>query len=317
MKDRELLHPKALPPFASLRAFEAVGRLGGIRKAAASLSLNHAVVSRHIRLLEEWLGVPLYQRAGGRLHLTTAGETYFHRVSKALTELAMGTLEVQQARDGPLQLWCVPGFAAQWLTLHIAEFEQRHPDTPVEVRPTDRVANMQILESDADIRYYGDDWPPSPGAEGLRCMELARPPVMAVASPGLAAQLGPLPDVHALAAAPLLHEEHDRQWHAWLRLNGLAMTGPIPGTLLWHAHLAIAAARAGRGIALASSYLVARDLAEGSLVEMSFPGGHRPILGSYIFVAREDRWDSPPIARLRQFLLSKVQAHHEEISPHA
>jgi len=47
----ELLHPKALPPFAALRAFEAVGREGGIRKAAASLGIDHAVISRHIRQL--------------------------------------------------------------------------------------------------------------------------------------------------------------------------------------------------------------------------------------------------------------------------
>ena len=53
---------KALPPFATLRAFEAVGTLRGIRRAAQALKLDHAVVSRHIRSLEEWAGVRLVER---------------------------------------------------------------------------------------------------------------------------------------------------------------------------------------------------------------------------------------------------------------
>lgn len=308
--DRQLLHPKAFPPFAALRAFEAVGRLGGIRKAAASLSLNHAVVSRHVRLLEAWLGTPLYRRAGGRLHLTDAGAAYHRRVSAALVELAMGTLEIQQLGDGPLRIWCVPGFAVQWLTHQVADFEAKHPDSPVEVRPTDHMADLHMLEADVDIRFYGDEWLPRPQARGLRWLDLARPPIMAVASPDLAARLGPLPDVAALARAPLLHEEHDEQWRAWFRANGLTLEEPIAGTLLWHAHLAIAAARAGRGVALASRYLVAQDLANGSLVELDFPGMQRPVIGSYMFIAREDRWDMPGVAKLRRYLQSRAGAKH-------
>src|SRR6185369_1644971 len=45
---------KTLPPLARLRAFEAVGRLSGIRKAAQELCVDHAVICRHLRSLEEW-----------------------------------------------------------------------------------------------------------------------------------------------------------------------------------------------------------------------------------------------------------------------
>ncbi|MFT2612506.1 LysR substrate-binding domain-containing protein, partial [Escherichia coli] len=90
-----------------------------------------------------------------------------------------------------------------------------------------------------------------------------------VASPALAAKLTiGAPD--ELLAAPLLHEEHHEQWRAWLEANGVRTDArALPGPLLWHAHLAIAAARQGRGLALANRYLVGRDLETGALVEVA------------------------------------------------
>ncbi len=73
------------------------------------------------------------------------------------------------------------------------------------------------------------------------------------------------------------------------------MDGPIAGLPPWHAHLAIAAARAGRGIAVAGNYLVEQDLADGALVELKFTGNRRAVIGSYVLVTREDRWDYPVV----------------------
>lgn len=303
-----LLHPKALPPFAALRAFEAFGRIGSIRRAAASLNLDHAVVSRHVRSLEEWLGVALVERGGGQLSLTETGAAYHARVSQALVEIASATASVTASpHQREARVWCIPGFAAQWLSDRLAVFERDHPKFAIELRPTDRCADLLMHEADIDVRYYGDSWRPSPGGKSLRAVELARPPVMAVASPALAAQLNAATDPRALLDAPLLHEEHDEQWRAWLRLNGIDDNTSLPGARLWHAHLAIGAARQGRGVALGNPYLVAHDLAEGSLVEVA-PAGIRPvILGAYFFVTREDRWTLPVIATLRNFLLQEAR----------
>src|SRR3546814_7897608 len=50
---RPVIERKFLPSMAALLAFEAVGRLGGIRRAAKELMIDHAVVSRHVRRSEE------------------------------------------------------------------------------------------------------------------------------------------------------------------------------------------------------------------------------------------------------------------------
>src|SRR3546814_16045548 len=53
---RPVSERKFLPSMAALLAFEAVGRRGGIRRAAKELMIDQAVVSRHVRALEGWTG---------------------------------------------------------------------------------------------------------------------------------------------------------------------------------------------------------------------------------------------------------------------
>ena len=91
-----LSNRKAIPPFAALRAFEAVGRLGGVRRAALELFVDHAVVSRHLRFLEDWLGVALFDRAGASLRLTRDGEAYHHQISTAINDIARATRDMTQ-----------------------------------------------------------------------------------------------------------------------------------------------------------------------------------------------------------------------------
>jgi DNA-binding transcriptional LysR family regulator len=303
---------RAIPPLASLRAFEAVGRLGGIRRAATSLDLDHSVVSRHLRQLEDWLGVALFQRVGGQVNLTEVGARYHGRISAALAELALATAELRDPHDRKkVLLWCVPGFAAQWVADRVAGFERAKPGYSVELRPTDARANLLTHEADVDIRFYLDEWPPDPGGRGIQYVELARPPIMIVASPSVAEQFSEI-SADQLVDAPLLHEEHDQQWRAWLSLNNVTqLPEKIAGPLLWHAHLALAAARNSRGLALASTYLVDADLRSGSLVELKVKGTYPVVIGAYAFATREDRWSLDPILQFRRYLQAEVARFSE------
>src|SRR3546814_18407348 len=113
-------HSNAFPPFASLRAFEAVGRLGGVRQAAAWLNRDHTVVSRHIRFLEEWLGVSLFHRLGGRLVFTEIGESYYSHITTGMNELAYATAHVlhkDRSVERRVGKKCVSTFRSRWTTV--------------------------------------------------------------------------------------------------------------------------------------------------------------------------------------------------------
>lgn len=302
---------KSIPPFAALRAFEAVGRLGGIRKAAAALSLHHAVISRHVASLERWLGQPLILRNRGDKLLTPVGERYFRRVQDALRELACATADVTGKSDRDrLRVWTNGGFASKWLAARLAEFACAHPETEIELRPSDAQPDLLNGEAEIDIRYHGDDYSPVAGGKGLRHIELARPHIMAVAAPHVARSLERIRSVTDLLRHPLLHEEDDKQWRAWFAARGATFDHEISGARYWHAHLAIDAAVKGRGIALASGFLVAEELRSGELVELGDPDAHgaNVPLGSYVFTTRTDRWESSKLRQFRNWILRAVAA---------
>jgi LysR family glycine cleavage system transcriptional activator len=296
---------KELPPFAALRAFEAVGRLHGIRRAAQTLQIDHAVISRHLRTLEEWAGVRLFDRAHGNTLLTPEGERYHARVTAALAELGDAGKElIGRSTERSLRIWCTPGFASEWLAARLQIFQSAYPDLDLELRPTDAGPDFARYEADVDIRFVSGDQPISPACimDGLRRFEIARPPVFAVASPEFVLANPCSWTFDDLLRAPLLHEESHRQWQAWLAANGVAVPEQLPGPRLWHAHMTIEAARRGLGIALANPFLLGDDLATGRLTDLFEGRVNLVTLGAYVFAARADRWQAPAIVRFRHWL---------------
>ncbi len=303
----------SLPSMAQLRAFEAVARLHGIRRAADSLRLDHGVVSRHVRSLEEWSGVQLIRSASGVTTLTDEGSRYYRRISAALAEISESTRElITRGQDRRLRISCVPGLASQWLTSRLIAFQKINPDLELELHPVDQCPDLSRYEADVDIRYSPGEKSASSRVSGaVRRIEIARPAVMAVASRALAASLHSVKRPADLLNVPFLHEESEQQWQDWLLQQGVKPAGRLRGIYLWHAHLTVEAARRGQGVALANALLVGDDLATGRLVRLpeGDPSARQVTLGAYTFAARADRWQSSGIARFRRWIIRVMRAH--------
>jgi DNA-binding transcriptional LysR family regulator len=299
----------ALPPFATLRAFEMVGRTGGIRKAAVQLGISHAIVSRHLAALEQHLGVTLLNRRTGEL--SEAGLRYHARVSAAIAELAAATAQFTGSAARPLTIWCSAGFSLHWLAARLSSFQGGRSLPAVDLRSTDAEPAFDRDEADGDIRYLTDsDARAQP--IGVRGEVLARPDVFPVASPAfLAALPAPFRTRADLLALPLVHEGTGQEWANWLAAQGL-FTSPskAAGARFGQAHLALMAARSGQGVALANRFLVQDDLARGSLVVIS-PADEpweAVQLGSYCFRSASARWSDPSILRFRRWLKKTMAA---------
>ena len=305
---RVRLAEKRLPPFAALRAFEAVVRLGGIRKAAQSLDLHHSVVSRHLTQLESWLGIPLLQWSGKRFSLTGDGERYHGQISAGIAQIAVATAEVLDHRAAkPLKVWCSQGLSIQWLAGQIPDFEKQQPEFTIDLRPSDVPANLLVHEADVNIFMHLDAEIEHGVGNGLKASVLARPAAMIAASPDLARELSWIASASDLLKVPLLHGRHTMDWRCWLSSNGVDVPEELPGELCWHPHMSLEATRLGRGVLLAKRFFLERDLARGELVELKVPGTTDRPFGGYLFVAREDRWSMPGISALRQFLAERMK----------
>lgn len=303
------MQKRPVPPFAMLRAFEAFGRLGGVRKAAADLAVDHAVVSRHLRALEAYVGVALVAR-GHKFDakLTEEGSRYHAAISQLLEGLGNATEDLRRRNDPRLLVCASPGLAYHWLMPRLPAFRAQHADIELSLRPTDQRADFASREVDGDIRYLRH-WDVVDQRSGLRVMELAAPAILAVASPDYLARTGPVLTANDVLAHHLLHEEDDAEWRAWFRSHGVEARDNIPGPRFWQAHLSLEAALNGEGIALSNALLLRDALETGRLVRIGPCAAGAPVtLGRYMFFARADRWSTKRVAVFRDWLAEAFKA---------
>jgi DNA-binding transcriptional LysR family regulator len=272
-----------------------VGRTGSIRAAGVELSVSHTVVSRHIKNLQEDLGVMLVRPEGRGVSLTEKGRELLLRLSQSFDEIECAVAAARPHTKTAVRIWCVPGIANRRLITRLHELTEPPKNWEVTIHPTLQRPDLLRREADAEIVYFSDALP---DLKRIKYEVLSRPRFFPVASPGFLARYRDLRSPHDLVKSQLIHEESTAQWASWLKAAGVN-SEELQGQRLWHAHLAIEAARLGHGLALANELLVYDELKDGRLVE-PFPS--EIYLGSYAFITSRDRWSEPTIDALREWL---------------
>ncbi|MET0386807.1 MAG: LysR substrate-binding domain-containing protein [Polyangiales bacterium] len=297
------------PNLLALIALEAVARLGSVTRAASALHLTQSAVSHRLHSLQRELGVTLVERSGRGVRLTPQG----HELARA-AQLALSQLEQAIERLGPaaservLSISCSPSFAIRFLVPRMAAFRSAHPTYDLRIASAD-VPVDPGHGADAAIHLSAGPTP------RLHCEKLVDEIAFPVVSPHLLERGAPLRTPSDLAHYPLLHDDafaHDParvDWPVWFERTGAARelrARMQRGVRFSHAYLALEAALAGDGVALARRSLVADDLVRGRLVA-PLPQGVPSGL-TYWFVSAASPEERPAIGLLRDYLAQQLQA---------
>ena len=176
----------------------------------------------------------------------------------------------------------------------------------------DTPPSFQTSQIDGDIRYVHDGNVPPPETQQI---ELARPAMFPVCSPGYLAEIGgAVADAASMTELRLLHEESDLEWRLWFETQGLTpAVDALPGPRMWHAHLVLDACRAGRGVALTNGFLLGDDIKANRLVCLIRESGPFAAarLGAYVLTVRRDRWAERGIARFRNWIEQAMGAEDD------
>jgi DNA-binding transcriptional LysR family regulator len=117
-----------------LRTFVAVADNGGVARAAARLHLTQSAASRQISALEIELGVPLFDRVGRRVQLTSEGEDLLRRSRRLLGDAeALGerARALKTGQTGLLRVGATPQVIENLLADFLASYRRRYPDIEV------------------------------------------------------------------------------------------------------------------------------------------------------------------------------------------
>ena len=230
------------PSIDGLRAFEAAARLGSFERAAEELDVGASAVAKRVATLEALLGTVLLQRGARALTLTADGRDYVAQVRQALALLAAMPLHRRAAqRRQRLRVVAPPTFARQILMPALDGFAQEQPQVDVELQLSLPLAEGSLPTADVEVRYGS--------VSGDAAELLLQENVLPLAAPALLARLR-LRRVADLAGAPLLRTPL-QPWADWLRAAGIHLPEPSSGPKLMDLGLALEAAVAGQGVALA------------------------------------------------------------------
>ncbi len=284
-----------LPPLNALRAFEASARHLNFRIAAEELSVTQGAVAQHIRGLEADLGVKLFERLPRGLALTDEGRAFMPNIRRAFDLISEATL-LLRPEPARLTISVTPSFATKWLIPKLPDFVTDNPLVDLRIMASESLSSFQADGVDIAVRQGRP-----PFGAGLVVDLLFPQQLVAVCSPALlpagAGEIAPADIQHHV----LLHDAHNLWPEFMEKAVGLKMATEARRMRFNQTGLAIDAAIAGQGIALASRFLVAADLAAGRLVQ-PLKAEMRGTQDFYVVVPRKQQHPEPTQA-VRQWLL--------------
>jgi DNA-binding transcriptional LysR family regulator len=254
----------SVPPVNNLLAFEAVARRRNFALAAAELHLTASAISHQVARLESQLGVRLFERSSHGVRLSTAGELYLSRVGAALSAIAAATDDLRQGVSNSLYVHSAPSVASLWLMPRLHGFAQACPDIALNLSAAHTHSDFALGQADVDIRYGVPQWP------DLVVEPLFEERIVPLASPAFI-QKHRLKRLEHLFEVPLIQSNVSVvQWPDWFAKFTSKRAPDRFAVRFDRAQMALDAATQGLGVALESTTIAARHIAERKL---------RPVLG--------------------------------------
>jgi DNA-binding transcriptional LysR family regulator len=139
---------------SDLRVFEAVARLGGMSRAAAELNTVQSNVTARIRLLEEELSAPLFQRHSRGVSLTDAGRVLLPYASNVLQTVQDARRAVRDdgTPKGRLTIGSLETTTGMRLSPLLSRYVGCYPDVDLVLRTG---TTCELVESVLDSRLEG------------------------------------------------------------------------------------------------------------------------------------------------------------------
>jgi LysR family transcriptional regulator, glycine cleavage system transcriptional activator len=261
-------------PLNPMRAFAVASRHRSFTAAAKELGVTQVAVSRQIALLEDYLGVQLFERDSRSARLTDIGRAYGQEISPHFEGLERATARLLNVeRSNTLQLRIYPSMAHFWLLPRLAQFTAQFPG--LRVRLDTRVEPLDFRGTQLDLAIQLGH---GPWREG-RSRKLFDERVDVVCAPAYATQIGPLATVQDVSRGALLHSRYRRRaWEQWADSQGVPLDH-MRGVDYDSSLLTYSAAAQGFGLAIGQIDLLAGALAAGRLIAPL----NRPILTGQAF----------------------------------
>jgi DNA-binding transcriptional LysR family regulator len=266
-----------------MAVFAKVVDTASFAEAARHFGMSPAMVSKHVRTLEERLGVRLLNRTTRRVGATEVGQNYYERCLRILSELddaerAAG--DAQAAPCGLLRVTAPVSFSFRHLAPAIAEYLGAYPEVSIDLNLNDHYVDLVAERFDVAIRvgHLADS--------SLMSRKLCSVAMMVCASPAYLEKNGAPREPGDLTKHNCLIYTYATQQTAWrfADRNGEEYVVRVNGRFLANNGDALrAVAVKDAGLVFAPDFIVEDDLQAGRLVRLlpEFATGETPVHAVY------------------------------------
>ena len=289
-----------------MRTFVRVVERGNLSAVARELGIGQSSVTRHLRELEEAVGVPLLSRTTRRVTVTDEGNRYYAQCMQILRLVEQAGDEARGTRGalaGAIRISCTAAFGVRQVSGFLFAFQDRYPDIAIDLNLTDE--RIDLVREGVDIALRLG--PLSDSSMKLRALGQSRRVLAAAPS--------------YLAKRGVPKRPQDLLDHEGVRMSNVAGSDmlilhgprgqkhevPFGGRIrIDHGLAAREALLAGRGIAPTHIWLIDDLLADGRL-EVVLPGYAPPPVPLNMLIVPE----RAGIARVRllvDFLARELRA---------
>jgi len=267
----------------AMRIFVRVVEAGTFTRAADSLNLPKATVTKHVQALEERLRVKLLNRTTRRVTVTPDGAAYYDRTVRLLTDLDDIEASMTNARANPrgrLRIDVGTSVAQLLIIPHLAEFHARYPDIQVDLGVSDRT--VDLIGDNVDCVIRGGEL----SDQSLVARRIGNLEFVTVAAPNYLERKGtpthPLEIEEKHASVIYFSPQSGRHYPLEFRRGdeSVDITGPYQLSVN-ESNAYVTSIVAGLGIGQITSWQAQRHFASGALVQL-LPDWTQPLLPVYV-----------------------------------
>ncbi|WNJ88281.1 LysR family transcriptional regulator [Bosea sp. 685] len=269
-----------------MRSFVRVAERGSLSAVARELGVGQSTITRHLRELEDAVGVPLLSRTTRRVTMTDEGGRYYADCVQILRLVEQAGDEARGTRGAPvgtIRISCTAAFGVLHASRLIFAFQDRYPEIGVDLSLTDERVDLVREGVDIALRLG----PLSDSSMKLRVLGQCRRLLVAA------------PDYLAARGRPTVPQ--DLSGHEGIRMSNVAGSDtltlqgldgarhvvPLIGRFrIDHGLAAREALAAGRGIGPTHQWLVGDLLAAGRL-EVILPDYTLPFVPLSLLIVPE------------------------------
>ncbi|MGO9515981.1 MAG: LysR family transcriptional regulator [Candidatus Korobacteraceae bacterium] len=292
-----------------LRIFLAVTETRSFTRAAEVVHLTQPGISKHIKQMEEYYGVPLFDRLGKRVALTQAGEVLSEATREIMASITAAEQRIEDLkglRGGRLILGASFAIGIYFLPGILSVFRKQHPavEVTLDISLGERIV-ARILANKLDLGLVSHEV----HDPRLHCTEFITDELIAIVPPNHRwankKRLKPqelLQETFLVAAkgAGTRAVVEERLSDKGVVLKNVLDFGNLEGVKR--------AVEAGLGVSIQSHSVVRREIAAGSLAGVTLAG--MDVKFAHFYVHRQDKH----ISRAVNAFLSLLQTEHENFS---